>query len=80
MWYCPEQICIVVFLSNSLSGMLVKLEFRFTGSGKLADMVDNKVISLDLVASRPSVIACNMAHVRDQISSVLCPVHGWFWS
>ncbi|CAI5514182.1 unnamed protein product [Closterium sp. Naga37s-1] len=40
------------------------------GEAKLAASVPNKVISLDLVAAAPHVIACNMAHTPLQDSSV----------
>ncbi|CAI5490543.1 unnamed protein product [Closterium sp. Naga37s-1] len=40
------------------------------GEAKLAASVPNKVVSLDLVAAAPGVIACNMAHTPLQDSSV----------
>ena len=44
------------------------------GEAKLAASVPNRVVSLDLVAANPSVIACNMAHTPLESQSVGCAV------
>lgn len=38
----------------------------FPGDARLARNVKNKVFSLDLVSTDPSIIACDMANVSDQ--------------
>ena len=46
----------------------------FPGEAKLAASVPNQVVSLDLVAAHPDVIACNMAHTPLESTSVGCVV------
>lgn len=49
--------------------MFISLQLACVGDARLAKNVNNKVYSIDLVASDPSVIACDMAKVSLSISS-----------
>ncbi|GMH06787.1 hypothetical protein Nepgr_008627 [Nepenthes gracilis] len=70
MSHWPEQpINIIIKWLKERSPSLVVADFG-CGDARLAKKVDNKVFSIDLVSSEPSVIACDMANTPLDSSSI----------